>query len=78
MTTIGKLIVETRIESLSQPGRPHDSVAGHRRVADATRTGDAEAAAAAMHEHVAMVLDVAPLRGARPAGAVLGCGHERA
>lgn len=62
MRTIGELIVETRLESLSQPGRPRDSLAGHRRVADAIAAGDADAAAAAMHEHVAMVSDVALLR----------------
>ena len=62
MRTIAELIVETRIESLSQPGRPRDSLAGHRRVADAIAAGDADAAAAAMHEHVAMVSDVALLR----------------
>jgi GntR family transcriptional repressor for pyruvate dehydrogenase complex len=62
MEAIGELIVETRIESLSQPGRPLDSLRGHRRVADAIRAGDARAAATAMHEHVVMVSDVALLR----------------
>ena len=40
-----------------------DSLAGHRAVADAIRAGDPDAAAAAMHAHVAMVSDVALLRG---------------
>ena len=66
MATIRQLIVETRIESLSQPGRPRDSLAGHRRIADAIRAGDPAAAASAMHEHVMLVSDVAPLR-ERPA-----------
>jgi GntR family transcriptional repressor for pyruvate dehydrogenase complex len=66
MATIRELIVETRIESLSQPGRPRDSLAGHRKVADAIIAGDPDAAAAAMHEHVVMVSDVALLR-ERPA-----------
>jgi GntR family transcriptional regulator, transcriptional repressor for pyruvate dehydrogenase complex len=62
MAEISDLIRETRIESLSQPDRPVNSLAGHRRIADAIRAGDAEAAAQAMHEHVTMVSDVALLR----------------
>ncbi|MCD4535824.1 FadR family transcriptional regulator [Nocardioides sp. cx-169] len=62
MDEIGDLIKETRIESLSQPGRPRDSLAGHRAVAAAIRAGDPVGAAEAMHEHVAMVSDVALLR----------------
>lgn len=62
MDEIRDLIRETRIESLSQPGRPSESLAGHRAVADAIRAGDPEAAAAAMHAHVVMVSDVAVLR----------------
>ena len=62
METIRELIVETRLESLSQPGRPRDSLAGHRKVADAIAAGDPVAASAAMHEHVVMVSDVALLR----------------
>lgn len=63
MDEIGDLIKETRIESLSQPGRPANSLTGHRAIADAIRAQDPEAAAAAMHAHVAMVSDVALLRG---------------
>ena len=48
--------------SLSQPGRPRESLAGHRRVADAIAAGDPDAAAQAMHEHVMLVSDVALLR----------------
>lgn len=62
MSEISELIKETRLESLSQPGRPRDSLAGHTAVADAIRAGDAGAAAAAMHDHVTMVSDVALLR----------------
>lgn len=62
MRTIGELIRETRIESLSQPERPRNSLAGHRRVADAIAAGDGAAAAEAMHAHIAMVSDVALLR----------------
>ncbi len=62
MGTISDLIRETRIESLSQPGRPRDSLAGHRRIADAIESGDTSVAASAMHDHVGMVSDVALLR----------------
>ena len=62
MDEIGDLIKETRLESLSQPGRPRDSLAGHRAIAEAIRAGDSEAAASAMHAHVEMVSDVALLR----------------
>lgn len=62
MDEIRDLIRETRIESLSQPGRPADSIVGHRAIADAIRAGDPEAASAAMHAHVVMVSDVAVLR----------------
>ena len=62
MRTISELIAETRLESLSQPGRPLASLEGHRRIADAIRSGDPAAAAAAMHAHVELVSDVALLR----------------
>ncbi|TDO46259.1 GntR family transcriptional repressor for pyruvate dehydrogenase complex [Kribbella sp. VKM Ac-2527] len=62
MAAIHDLIRETRIESLSQPGRPRDSLAGHRKVADAIAAGDPDAAAQAMHDHVLLVSDVALLR----------------
>jgi GntR family transcriptional repressor for pyruvate dehydrogenase complex len=66
MDEIGDLIRETRIESLSQPGRPRDSLAAHRAITEAIRAGDAAAAARAMHAHVEMVSDVALLRGETP------------
>jgi GntR family transcriptional repressor for pyruvate dehydrogenase complex len=66
MDEIGDLIRETRIESLSQPDRPRNSLAGHREVAEAIRAGDAAGASAAMHAHVEMVSDVALLRGEQP------------
>ena len=62
MAEISDLIRETRISSLSQPDRPVNSLRGHRKIADAIRAGDAEAAALAMQEHVAMVSDVDMLR----------------
>lgn len=63
MAEISDLIRESRIESLSQPGRPRDSLAAHRRIIEAIRSGDPAAAASAMHSHVEMVSDVAQLRG---------------
>jgi GntR family transcriptional repressor for pyruvate dehydrogenase complex len=62
MHEISDLIVETRVESLSQPGRPAQSLAGHRAIADAIRAGDSAAAAAAMEDHIALVSDVAMLQ----------------
>ncbi|MEJ8282236.1 FadR/GntR family transcriptional regulator [Pseudonocardia spirodelae] len=62
MEEISELVRESRIESLSQPGRPADSLAAHRRVVDAIRAGDAASASAAMGEHIAAVSDVALLR----------------
>ncbi|WP_309647023.1 FadR/GntR family transcriptional regulator [Nocardioides sp.] len=62
MGEIADLIKETRIESLSQPGRPRDSLAGHQAIAEAIRAGDPAAASTAMHAHVTMVSDVALLR----------------
>ncbi len=62
MGEISGLIRETRIESLSQQDRPKASLEGHRRIADAIRRQDPEAAAAAMADHIRMVSDVALLR----------------
>ena len=63
MGEISDLVRETRIESLSQPGRPLESLDGHRRIAAAIRDRAPEAAADAMREHVERVSDVALLRG---------------
>jgi GntR family transcriptional regulator, transcriptional repressor for pyruvate dehydrogenase complex len=62
MVEISDLIRETRIESLGQPDRPINSLHGHRKVADAIRAGDADAAVEAMRAHIEMVSDVALLR----------------
>jgi GntR family transcriptional repressor for pyruvate dehydrogenase complex len=62
MSEISDLIRETRLESLRQPGRPRQSLSGHRRIASAVRARDPHAAAAAMAEHITLVSDVAPLR----------------
>jgi GntR family transcriptional regulator, transcriptional repressor for pyruvate dehydrogenase complex len=61
MREISHLVRETRLESLSQPDRPRASLAGHRRIAEAIRAGDAQGAATAMHDHIALVSDVAVL-----------------
>lgn len=62
MGEISGLIKETRIESLSQPDRPAESLAGHRRIAEAIRARDAVAASAAMTAHIEQVSDVPLLR----------------
>ncbi|MUN63897.1 FCD domain-containing protein [Kocuria sediminis] len=62
MTFISDLVRETRIESLSQEGRPERSLESHRAIARAIREQDPEAAARAMLEHIRLVSDVAVLR----------------
>ncbi|SDF52473.1 FadR/GntR family transcriptional regulator [Klenkia brasiliensis] len=62
MAEIADRIRDSRIESLSQEGRPHRSLEGHRAIADAIRAGDPDAAAAAMAAHIHLVSDV-PLLG---------------
>lgn len=68
MAEISDLIRESRLESLSQRGRPAESLAGHRRIADAIRAGDAQEAGRAMHDHITRVSDVALLREPRDGG----------
>lgn len=62
MAEIAELVRESRIESLSQPGRPAESLAAHARVVDAIRAGDADRAGRAMAEHIDAVSDVALLQ----------------
>lgn len=62
MKELSPLILETRIESLSQPDRPKQSLAGHRRIAEAIRAKDPRRAAEAMLEHLRLVSDVALLK----------------
>ena len=62
MAFIGEMVLETRLESLAQPGRPEQSLASHRGIADAIRARDAAAAAAAMQRHIELVSDVALLK----------------
>lgn len=63
MAEISAAIRETRLESLSQPDRPRQSLASHREIADAIRARDEDAAAQAMAEHIRLVSDVPLLRG---------------
>jgi len=58
MTFIAEMVLETRMESLGQPGRPEQSLASHRKIADAIRANDSQAAAEAMQKHIALVSDV--------------------
>jgi GntR family transcriptional repressor for pyruvate dehydrogenase complex len=55
------LLRETRSRSLQSEGRPQKSMAGHRRILNAIRRGDPQAAEAAMRQHIhdieRMVLD---------------------
>lgn len=58
MAEISELIRESRIESLSQPGRPQDSLRMHEQIADAIRRQDPKAAASAMTEHIDVVSEI--------------------
>jgi GntR family transcriptional repressor for pyruvate dehydrogenase complex len=58
MARIEDDVTETRSESLSQDDRPPRSLADHRRIADAITSGDADAAAEAMRQHLDNVADV--------------------
>jgi GntR family transcriptional repressor for pyruvate dehydrogenase complex len=60
-------IHETRMESLSEPGRPRESLNAHRRILAAIESGDASRAADAMRAHLRQVSDVALLRWEPPA-----------
>lgn len=62
MTFISEMVLETRLESLGQPGRPERSLESHRKIAEAIRDGDSQGAAVAMQEHIEMVSDVALLK----------------
>jgi GntR family transcriptional repressor for pyruvate dehydrogenase complex len=55
-------IHETRVESLSEPERPRNSLQAHRRILEAIEAKQAPAAAEAMRAHLRQVADVALLR----------------
>lgn len=58
MDAVSDRVWESRITSLSKPGRPPISLAAHRDIAAAVLAGDAKAAGAAMRAHLAVVADV--------------------
>jgi GntR family transcriptional regulator, transcriptional repressor for pyruvate dehydrogenase complex len=62
MGFIAEMILETRLESLGQPGRPEQSLASHRTIAEAIRAQKPHAAEEAMLAHIELVSDVALLR----------------
>ncbi|GGG63878.1 GntR family transcriptional regulator [Kocuria dechangensis] len=62
MAQISDLVRETRIESLSQEGRPERSLESHRAIARAIRDQDPDEASQAMVEHLHLVSDVAVLK----------------
>lgn len=66
MEAVSDRISESRIASLSQPGRPPISLAGHRDIAAAVLDGDAQAAGNAMRAHLAVVGTIDELTAARP------------
>ncbi|MHA7282566.1 FadR/GntR family transcriptional regulator [Arthrobacter sp. TMS2-4] len=61
MAFIGEMVLETRLESLAQPGRPEQSLASHRTITEAVRAQDPVAAAEAMERHIDLVSNVALL-----------------
>lgn len=56
------VIQETRVESLSEPGRPPRSLRAHRRILDAIESSNVAAAGEAMRAHLREVADVSLLR----------------
>jgi GntR family transcriptional repressor for pyruvate dehydrogenase complex len=56
------VIQESRVESLSEPGRPPRSLQAHRRILAAIEAGSRELAAEAMRLHLRVVADVSLLR----------------
>ncbi len=59
---MAEVIQESRVESLSEPGRPPRSLEAHRRILAAIESGSAERAAEAMRLHLRVVADVSLLR----------------
>ena len=62
MDALGDRIHETRLASLSEPGRPPRSLADHRRIAEAIRRQDPRGAETAMRRHLKVVSDTRLLR----------------
>jgi len=49
------ILDRSRFHALPEPGRPKATVAEHRRIVDAIRSGDVELASAAMRVHLTVV-----------------------
>lgn len=62
MDALAAPVQETRVESLSEPGRPLRSLTDHRRIAEAVRRQDSRAAERAMRKHLRVVSDTRLLR----------------
>jgi GntR family transcriptional repressor for pyruvate dehydrogenase complex len=59
---MAEVIQESRVESLSEPGRPPRSLEAHRRILSAIELGNTQLAADAMRQHLRVVADVSLLR----------------
>jgi GntR family transcriptional repressor for pyruvate dehydrogenase complex len=59
---MAEVIAESRVESLSEPGRPPRSLQAHRRILAGIEAGGSDAAAEAMRSHLREVADVSLLR----------------
>jgi GntR family transcriptional regulator, transcriptional repressor for pyruvate dehydrogenase complex len=59
---MAEVIHESRVESLSEPGRPPRSLAAHRRILAAIEAKSSDAAADSMRQHLREVADVSLLR----------------
>src|SRR6202049_3270370 len=59
---MAEVIHESRVESLTEPGRPPSSAQAHRRILGEIEAGSPERAAEAMRQHLREVADVSLLR----------------
>jgi GntR family transcriptional repressor for pyruvate dehydrogenase complex len=59
---MAEVIQESRVESLSEPGRPPRSLEAHTRILSAIESRSAQLAAEAMRQHLRVVADVSLLR----------------
>src|ERR1700676_468507 len=59
---MAEVIQESRVESLSEPGRPPRSLEAHTRILSASESGSPQLAADAMRRHLRVVADVSLLR----------------
>ena len=59
---MAEVIQESRVESLSEPGRPLRSLEAHRHILATIQSRSTELAAEAMRQHLRVVADVSLLR----------------